>query len=148
MMVDVLGAGPRRGDVQIVGLCDLGVGVRGDGKFAGAEFGIGGEFVQAVQRVARHAQDGGAGGGELIGLFGEGMGLQVAAAGEGGRIEIDHHGAFLQRVLEAELEILAAQAAGGGEVGGGVADLERGEGRAGSQSEGRQETDQNLLLHG
>ena len=74
------------------------------------------------------------------------MGFQVAAAGIGGRIEIDHDRALLQRVLQVEVEILAAQAAGGGEIGGGVADLEGG--KSGGGAEGCQKANHKLLFHG
>ena len=123
----ILAAGAGRRDVQIIGFGDIGAFIRGDGEFAGAEIRIGGKLVQPVQIVGGNPDDSGAGGVELVRIFGEGMGFQVAAAGVGGGIEIDHRRAFLQRVVKIEGEILAAQAGGGGEIGRGVADLEGGE---------------------
>ena len=92
--------------------------VRSDGEFSGAEIGIGGELVEPFQIVGRHADDAGAGGFELLMAFGEGMGFQIAAAGIGGRIEIDHGRALLQRFIQLEGEFLAAQAGDGAEKSG------------------------------
>src|SRR5262249_11120741 len=83
--------------------------------------------------------------GELAGLFSESMGFQVAAAGIGRRIEVNHDRAFLERGLEIELKVLAAQAAGGAEIGCGVADLEGGKSRCGSES--RQKAKHELFFH-
>ncbi len=50
-------------------------------------------------------------------MVGEFMRLDGAALREGLRIEIDDHRAFLQRVLQREGEVHAADSRGGGEVG-------------------------------
>src|SRR4051812_6520042 len=82
-LVHVLGAFARGRDGQVIGLGDLGIGVGGDGKLAGAELGVGRELLQPAQIVGRDTDDGGLGGREFVSLFGKGVGFQVAAAGIG-----------------------------------------------------------------
>src|SRR6202012_1261829 len=89
--------------------------------------------------------DRGAGGDELVGLFGEGMGFQITAAGIGARIEVDHDRTFLEGVLEMEGGVLAPQAPLGGEVGRHVAGLEGGKGGRGGK--GGQKAQYQILFH-
>ena len=131
----ILGAGNRRRDMEGIGRGDLRALIGGDGKFSGAEIGVGGKLREPGKIVGRDADDGGACGGELAGLGGKGVGFEVAAAGIGGGIEIEDHRPLLERGGQMEGEGLAAQASGRGEIGRGVAQLERGRGGPGDHAD-------------
>src|SRR5262249_35531915 len=131
----VLRAGLSVGDLEVVALRDLPVGVGGDGDLAGAELRVGGELVEGVDLVERDADDARAGGGEVAALLREVVGLPVAAAGERGRVEVDDDRSLLERVLQVERELLAGERGGRLELGRLVALLER------RESRGREEED-------
>jgi hypothetical protein len=84
-------------DLQIVGFCDLAVGIGGHGELARTELGIGREIVESRDAVMRYAQYRGSGRVEFLLIDREGVGFDIATAGIRRRIEIDDDRALLQR---------------------------------------------------
>jgi hypothetical protein len=126
-LVDHVGRARRQSGVRrpgdIIGL--LGRGRRrGDGECASAM--LGGEFVQRRQVVRGHPNHLRSRFLEVVDRFAERVRLRGAAARESLGEEIKHHRPLLQLLGEVNLELLAANRAGGGEVRSLVADLEGG----------------------
>src|SRR5437868_14143744 len=133
-----------RGPGDVIGLLDL---RRGGRDRKGAAALLGREVVQGLQVVGRHADDLRPGFLEVANRFAEGVSFGGAARGEGLGEEIEDHGALLELVGEVELELLAADRAGGGEIGRLVADLERGSGGSGGDG-GSDDGSEKKLAHG
>src|SRR6185295_5165915 len=109
-------------------------------ELAGAIFGIRGELIQALNAVERDADNGRAGGRELLLIHRERVRLHVAALRIRRRVEVHDDRPLLQRFLERELEFLPGQRGLRGEIGCAVAVLQGGQG--GQADRGRNETSQ------
>jgi len=84
----ILRARLRRRNLEIIGLGDLAVGIRGDGDLAAAVLRILREIVEAADVIERNADDRRARRRELLLVDGEGMRLRIATARERRGIEV------------------------------------------------------------
>lgn len=134
-------------DIYAVFFADAGAGVGGDGELAGAVFGVGGELVEALDAVLRYANDGGSSSGEFVLVLSEGVGLEVAAAGEGGGVEVDDDGALFQGFAEREMKVFACHGGRGGKDGRFGAGLEGGEGVGAAYGKDDRQGEGEISLH-
>src|SRR3954453_6219866 len=111
-----------RGPGHVIGLLRFGSGGRDRG---GAAAFLGGEVMQRLEVVRRHADHLSAGLLEIGDALAERVCFGGAAAGEGLGEEIEDDGALLELLGEVELELLSADGARGGEIGRLGADRER-----------------------